>query len=600
MRNMKLAVRLVGGFSLVAALVLAVGGLGLWGSGRLMSDVREIGLNSLPAVQDTLLIEVSMRMIDSAENGLMQTTLDAKGRSDDFSTFDSAKASADEAIQAYGALPKTPAERELWDRFAAAWGLWWNNHIRFADLARTYGAAPSDSRYAQMTEQMTASDASFSAVTGILDQIQAQSDQDAKGALVAATGTGSTVRLVGIVGMALGTVLALLLGLLLSFSVTRPISRGVEFAQRMAAGDFTHVLDIYRNDEIGILADALRAMMDRLRQVVADVKAAAGDVASGSEQLASSATQLSSGASEQAATGEELSSSIEQMGANIRQNSENALQTRQIATKAASDAAEGGTAVHDTVSAMREIAGKISIIEEIARQTNLLALNAAIEAARAGEAGKGFAVVASEVRKLAERSQVAAKEIGELSQTSVDIAAKAGSLLEKMVPDIRRTAELVQEISAASAEQNGGAEQINKAILQLDQVIQQNASGAEELSATSEALASQAQQLMSTISFFRLGDDRGRGKSSPASTGPAAAGRAGAERTARPEDRPAPRAAPNARPRRAALPGAGEVSRAAKPGAAAARITGLAPVHESGSESPDGATPHSDADFEEF
>jgi methyl-accepting chemotaxis protein len=198
------------------------------------------------------------------------------------------------------------------------------------------------------------------------------------------------------------------------------------------------------------------------------------------------------------------------MVSNIRQNADNAQQTEKIAVKAAQDAQGGGEAVAKTVTAMKEIAGKISIIEEIARQTNLLALNAAIEAARAGEHGKGFAVVASEVRKLAERSQEAAGEIGKLSSSSVEVAEGAGKMLEQIIPDIRRTAELVQEISAASSEQNAGADQINRAIQQLDQVIQQNASAAEEMSSTAEELSSQAQALLDNVQFFKV-DRSGNG-----------------------------------------------------------------------------------------
>jgi methyl-accepting chemotaxis protein len=193
---------------------------------------------------------------------------------------------------------------------------------------------------------------------------------------------------------------------------------------------------------------------------------------------------------------------MEQMSSNIRQNADNATQTEKIALKAASDAKEGGQAVNHTVDAMRQIAAKISIVEEIARQTNLLALNAAIEAARAGEHGKGFAVVASEVRKLAERSQRAAGEITQLAGSSVEVAEKAGKLLSTILPDVQKTAELVQEITAASREQDSGAGQINKAIQQLDQVIQQNAASSEETSSTSEELAGQAGQLQSAISFF--------------------------------------------------------------------------------------------------
>ncbi len=158
---------------------------------------------------------------------------------------------------------------------------------------------------------------------------------------------------------------------------------------------------------------------------------------------------------------------------------------------------------------MKQIADKINIIEEIARQTNLLALNAAIEAARAGEHGKGFAVVAAEVRKLAERSQQAAGEIIELSNSSTEISDRAGKMLAQLVPDIQKTAELVSEISAASAEQNTGADQINKAIQQLDQVTQQNASASEEMASTSEELSSQAQYLTDAISFFNIGTNGG-------------------------------------------------------------------------------------------
>ncbi|QXE87683.1 MCP four helix bundle domain-containing protein [Geomonas nitrogeniifigens] len=274
-------------------------------------------------------------------------------------------------------------------------------------------------------------------------------------------------------------------------------------ASREVAGGNLTVTITERSAEDELMR-SLANMVGKLSEVVNDVKNAADNVAAGSQQMSSSAEQMSQGATEQAAAAEEASSSMEEMSSNIRQNADNALQTEKIAVKSAADAQEGGKAVAQTVTAMKEIAGKISIIEEIARQTNLLALNAAIEAARAGEHGKGFAVVASEVRKLAERSQKAAAEISELSSSSVEVAETAGAMLSTMLPDIQRTAGLVQEITAASREQDTGAEQINKAIQQLDQVIQQNASAAEEMSATAEELASQSEQLQHTISFFRV------------------------------------------------------------------------------------------------
>ncbi len=298
---------------------------------------------------------------------------------------------------------------------------------------------------------------------------------------------------------------------LIAGSVSRPVNRAAEVSRSLAEGDLSVEIRVETADETGQLLDAMRQQVERLQAVVLDVKQAADQVADGSEEMNSAAEQMSRGATEQAAAIEEVSSSMEQMAANISQNADNAQQTEKIAHRSAQDARAGGQSVVETVQAMKEIAEKVMIIEEIARQTNLLALNAAIEAARAGEQGKGFAVVAAEVRKLAERSQKAAAEISTLSASSVTVAETAGSLLAKIVPDIQKTAELVQEISAASREQNSGAEQISKAIQQLAQVIQQNASASEEMASTSEALAGQAERLQRVIAFFRL-NRGGRGR----------------------------------------------------------------------------------------
>jgi methyl-accepting chemotaxis protein len=319
------------------------------------------------------------------------------------------------------------------------------------------------------------------------------------------------------IGLAIaGVVLAILFGVFISKIISNPLRRGVVFAQAVAAGDLTQKIDLTQKDEIGQLAKALNEMVAKLSSIVGEVMSASDNVASGSQELSSTAQQMSQGATEQAAAAEEVSSSMEEMASSIRQNTDNAMQTEKISVKSSIDAKEGGKAVIETVAAMKEIATKISIIEEISRQTNLLALNAAIEAARAGEHGKGFAVVASEVRKLAERSQSAAGEISGLSTRSVAIAEQAGEMLTKMVPDIQRTAELVQEITASSKEQDTGAEQINKAIQQLDQVIQQNASASEEMASTSEELSSQAEQLQSAISFFDIGNQGRKHSTVPA------------------------------------------------------------------------------------
>ncbi len=307
-----------------------------------------------------------------------------------------------------------------------------------------------------------------------------------------------------LVAMLAGVLAGMGLGLVIARAITRPILQAAEISDRLSNGDLTVEIATQSKDETGQLLNAMQRMVEKLRAIVADVQTAADNVASGSRQLSASSEEMSQGATEQAASAEEASSSMEQMASNIKQNADNAVQTEKIALKSSEDARQGGDAVNRTVGAMKEIAQKISIIEEIARQTDLLALNAAIEAARAGEHGKGFAVVASEVRKLAERSQTAAGEISSLSGSSVEVAERAGEMLNRMVPDIQKTAELVQEISAASNEQNTGAEQVNKAIQQLDQVIQQNSSASEEMASTAEELSSQAEQLQKAIAFFKL------------------------------------------------------------------------------------------------
>ncbi|MBO9559371.1 MAG: methyl-accepting chemotaxis protein [Caulobacter sp.] len=273
-------------------------------------------------------------------------------------------------------------------------------------------------------------------------------------------------------------------------------------ADKVADGDLTvETKPLSDRDTLGI---ALERMVERLRGVVGDAISASENVSAGSQELSAASEQVSQGATEQASSAEEASASMEEMAANIKQNADNAAQTEKIARQSAKDAEVSGEAVNRAVEAMKTIAEKIAIVQEIARQTDLLALNAAVEAARAGEHGRGFAVVASEVRKLAERSQTAATEIGAVSSDTVKAAQSAGEMLTALVPNIRKTAELVSEISAACREQDIGSSQINEAIQQLDKVTQQNASASEQMSATSEELAAQAEELQTSIAYFRL------------------------------------------------------------------------------------------------
>jgi methyl-accepting chemotaxis protein len=292
----------------------------------------------------------------------------------------------------------------------------------------------------------------------------------------------------------------------------------------LAQGNLTQKIEQNYQGSFDQMKTYVNNTVDKLSEVVSEVNSGAESLASASEEVSSTAQSLSQSTNEQAASIEETSASMEQMTASITQTSENAKVTDVMATKAATEAAEGGDAVRQTVVAMKQIAERIAIIDDIAYQTNLLALNAAIEAARAGDHGKGFAVVAAEVRKLAERSQVAAQEIGAVATSSVELAERAGGLLDSIVPNIKKTSDLVQEISAAATEQTSGVGQINTAVSQLSQTTQQNAAASEELSATAEEMSAQAEQLSSTMGFFKV---QGSAKVTPI-----AAARAGSQKAA--------------------------------------------------------------------
>jgi methyl-accepting chemotaxis protein len=316
-----------------------------------------------------------------------------------------------------------------------------------------------------------------------------------------------------ILAILVGIAIALFLSLLISRAITGGINKGVAFAEEVAGGNLTVEVDkalLNQKDEIGQLARSLQQMVEQLRDIIGDILGGADNIAAASQEMSGTSQQMSQGASEQASSAEEVSSSMEEMAANIQQNTDNAMETEKIALQAASGVRRGAQSTEIAVKSMKEIAKKVSIIGDIADQTNMLALNAAVEAARAGEHGKGFAVVAEEVRKLAERSQIAAKEIDELSESGVRVSEEASQQLAAIVPEIEKTAQLVQEIAAASMEQNTGADQVNSAIQQLNQVIQQNAAASEEMASSSEELSGQAEQMKEVVSYFSIETNKGR------------------------------------------------------------------------------------------
>ncbi len=641
MKNIKLGVKLLGGFSVVAAIVLVVAFFGWQGAGQLEGHIEDIGSVRLPSVRDLQIIQMEAENIRGITRTLVNPLVNRETRDAQYDLLVHSRERYQVAWDHYESLPHTAEEEQLWEQFGTAWNAWRaaNNalvtvsrevdtaailnperlkseitafdrdyHIlleqvleliatgeqfdggdnaaassfgqwlagyetsntevvaRLGDARRFHeplhasvaeikalAAQGSFGRAIEVYETRTVPNADglfsvFTAIASEADRVTAlyermteiglgeafaretealhileeivdlnitQADQ----AIAVAYSDGDRVQFISVLGMIAGFVLALLLGYALTRMTTRPLFAGVSFATELSEGDLTTDLDVRQRDEIGTLADAMRTMREKIGLVVSDVKNASASVATGSQQLNATAQTLSEGASEQAASTEEVSSSMEEMSSSIRQTADNAAQTEKIAKQTATDAAEGGQAVEKTVVAMRTIAEKISVIEEIARNTNLLALNAAIEAARAGEHGKGFAVVASEVRKLAERSQTSAREISELSGSSVEVAEMAGERIGNIVPQIQQTAELVQEISASSAEQNSGAEQVAMALQQLDQVVQRTASSTEEMAATAEALSEQAEQLINAVGFFKVDESQQRHAQLPDSRG---------------------------------------------------------------------------------
>jgi len=312
-------------------------------------------------------------------------------------------------------------------------------------------------------------------------------------------------------------IIAIFLGIIFAGIINKSIKVGivkaVAIASIIADGDLSMNLEqsyINRKDEIGELSRALQKMIDKLKEIAESIVAGSDNIASASEQTSSTAQQLSQGANEQASSVEEVSSTMEEMTSNIQQNSDNAQQTEKIATFSAEGIKNVSIAASDSLVSVKNISDKIGIINDIAFQTNILALNAAVEAARAGEHGRGFAVVAAEVRKLAERSKLAANEIVELAKSSVQKTEDAGRLMMTILPEIEKTAKLVQEIAAASLEQNNGGIQINNAIQQLNTITQQNASASEEMASNAEELTSQAEQLRDIVSYFKIGSNRSK------------------------------------------------------------------------------------------
>ncbi len=533
---MKVSVKLPLGFFAGVALVIVLGSVNIYSMNTMSKSINEMATNWLPSIRE--LGAGNRHFLDVRRYQLLAltATTDA-GRQQNLRGYAESVDKMQTRLRKYETMISSDEERRVYEEFKKNVSDYLSLSEKMSDLVKQ---GKNDEAMRISNDEIP------KIVNAATDALTRDVELNDKGAATeAANGQAvyENARVVSFTLLGVATLIGLLLAIFIPRSIVRPVAKCVAFANQLAVGDTSGDLDVHTTDELGQMANAMRSvaqaekqvsdnaktlsegdlrvdiakrsqqdvmleslgrMVEALSDVVTQVQTGTDNVAAGSEELSASAESLSQGATEQASAVEESSSAMEEMNSSIQQNADNARQTEAIAVQAARDAKESGDAVTQTVSAMKEIAHKISVIEEIARQTDLLALNAAVEAARAGEHGRGFAVVAAEVRKLAERSQHAATEITSLAQGSTGIAEKAGSLLSQLVPNIQKTADLVQEISAACQEQSNGASQVNKALQQLDQTIQQNASASEELASTAEELSSQAENLQATIAFFQI------------------------------------------------------------------------------------------------
>ena len=535
--NWKIGKRLTLAFTIALLLVGIVATAGFWGLSQMVTTVDTILTRDAKLMEYASDLEAKTLNMRRFEKDVFLNVEDREKVAEYAEKWRNARAAANEDLGHLQRLTDVADEARVttMQKDLATYGTGFENVLRGIESRQVRTSAQANDAIADYKEDIRRLDATASELAA-----KNVERMNARGATVrdAESRTRATMWAVCLAGI----IIVFVMTVLITRSITRPILEVVELAGKLSEGQNDFDVPARGNDETGMLLAAMKKMVesngqmiaaatgiaagdlrvrvtprsdrdamgkalanmiDKLTEIITEVRSGASALTVASTQVSASAQSLSQGTSQQASSVEETTSSLQQMSASITQNAENSGQMESMAVKGTGDVDESAQAVRQSVEAMTRIAEKISIIEEIAYQTNLLALNAAIEAARAGEHGRGFAVVATEVRKLAERSQAAAKDIGGLATSSVDVAQRSGRLLTELVPTIRRTADLVREVAAASNEQSAGVAQINKAMTLVDQVTQRNASASEELASTAEEMAAQAEALQQTISFFR-------------------------------------------------------------------------------------------------
>jgi methyl-accepting chemotaxis protein len=547
--DLKIATKLIVSFGVVLLLTLAMGVSGIYSMSKVNQASTDIAENWMPSVRAVMELRTDVGELRRWELAHMLNE-EEKAKADYEKRMETSLALMKTHREAYDKLISSPEERALAADFDKAWTAFMADHAKMMELSR------ANQKVEARAVASGSSAKTLGEINGIVGKLVALNTDGGDAASEAATATYNSARMTSIILLVLNIVIGMALALWIARIVSAPLQEALTLARDVASGDLTRSVDIKSSCETGELMRALMEMTGNLQRLVSEVRSGTDTIATASAQIASGNQDLSSRTEEQASSLEETASSMEQLTSTVKQNADNARQANQLAQSASGIAVKGGDVVGQVVGTMasinessRKIVDIISVIDGIAFQTNILALNAAVEAARAGEQGRGFAVVASEVRNLAQRSAAAAKDIKALINDSVEkveagssLVNEAGNTMNEIVASITRVTDIMGEITSASVEQSAGIEQVNTAIVQMDQVTQQNAALVEQAAAAAESMQDQAAKLSEVVSVFKLlATANPVARPAPARRAAAAAPKAVAK--------PAPRGvAPSARP----------------------------------------------------